>query len=89
MDGLMFELVLSQAAAGADPTEALATDGTEASATDGDLDDNAGVRALRRRRAAEWDLDRSELQGDWRRPVAVADADIEDDFGDFCGRRVA
>jgi hypothetical protein len=85
----MFELVLGPAAAGADPTEALATVGADASATDGDLDDNVGVRAFRRRRAAEWDLDRSELEGDWRRPVVVADADIEDDFGDFCGRRVA
>jgi hypothetical protein len=74
---------------GADPPDEIATDGSGTSATDGDLDDNAGVRAFRRRRAAEWDLDPSELEGDWRRPVAVADADIEDDFGDFCGRRVA
>jgi hypothetical protein len=37
----------------------------------------------------DWQLDGSELEGDWGSPVAVADADLEDDFGGFCGRRVA
>jgi hypothetical protein len=88
MDRAMFELVLGQAATGADPSDPLATGGTDASATDGKPAEEAGVRAFGRSRAAAW-LDRSELQGDWRRPLVVADADIEDDFGDFCGRRVA
>lgn len=91
MDRAMFELVLGEAPTGADPSDPLATDGTDgtdASAIDGDSADDAGVRAFRRARAAAW-LNRSELEGDWRRPVVVADADIEDDFGDFCGRRVA
>ncbi|HYK95250.1 MAG TPA: hypothetical protein VE011_05190 [Candidatus Dormibacteraeota bacterium] len=63
--------------------------GLDPTVTDGDPAGAAPARALGRDRAAAWRFDRPEPEGDWQWPVAVADADIEDDFGDFCGRRVA
>jgi hypothetical protein len=42
-----------------------------------------------RRRSSGWAVDASELDSIWQGGLAVNDADIDDDFGDFCGRRVA
>lgn len=89
MDRARLELVLREAGVGADMSSALASELMDASVDDGNATDDRRVRAYRRRRTAAWHMDRSELENDWRCSVAVVDADIEDELGDFCGWRVA
>jgi hypothetical protein len=89
MDRSGLELGLRNAGAGAERLSALPCELTEAAAGGSDGSDDAREARFRRRRSVSWPLDRSELDIDWQLPLAVSDADIEDDFGDFCGRRVA
>jgi hypothetical protein len=89
MNGSGLELRLRDGGAGAAGLSALAYELTEAAAGASDGSDDMHLRRFRRSRSAAWPPERSELNSDWQRPLAVNDADIEDVFGDFCGRRVA
>jgi hypothetical protein len=88
MDRAGLEPVPGEAGVGAPLAPRLATELTHLGAAEGEGADEAHMDGFLRRRR-RWQLERSELHGDWDSPLAVADADLEDDFGDFCGRRVA
>jgi hypothetical protein len=83
------EMTFRNAGCGGDRSIALSEELSDMWGGDDELAEGRHPSAFAPRLLEAWELDGRALDGIFRIPAAVADADVRGDLGDMCGRRVA